>query len=417
MTNESLAINGGEPLRTEPWPARGLTGSEERDAVVKLLDESRARGETPGYGGPEEEAFCRAFAELMGGGVADAVNSGTTAVYVALRALDLEPFTEVVTGCVTDPGGMMPIPLMNCIPVPADTAPGSFCAGPEQIEAAITPLTSAIVVTHIFGEPADMDGIMDVAGRHGLPVIEDCAQAHGALLNGRRVGAFGTLAAFSTMFGKHFCTGGQGGVVFSRDEKRLQKIRSAADRGKPFGLPPGSTNSFASLNLNLNELAATMGRQQLRKLPGIVERIRKNVARLRDGLAGAQGLALPEPLPGAEPSYWKLRVAFRSEAMTCDKATFLKALRAEGLNALMDNYLAAMPHLMDWFTKRRVFGNSGYPWASPDYRGDRDRTFHCPNAMAAMEGSFVLLCHEGWSDRDVDHAAAILRKVEAACRR
>ena len=416
-TGSSLAINGGAPVRTEPWPARGLIGIEEKRAVDALFDEAIACGNAPGYGGPEEDAYCSEFAESLGGGFADAVNSGTTAVYTALRALDLEPFTEVVVGCVTDPGGMMPIPLLNCIPVPADTAPGSYNSGPEQIEAAITPLTSAIVVAHIFGEPADMPGILEVAKAHSLPVVEDCAQAHGARLHGQALGTFGDVAAFSTMFGKHHCTGGQGGVVFTRHEDLLPMVRRAADRGKPFGLPAGSTNVLASLNLNLNEFAAAIGREQLKKLPAIVERLRKVVGRIRAGIRDVSGVPIPEPLPGAEPSYWKLRVEFRAEAMTCDKATFCAALRAEGLTCVMDNYLAAMPHRQDWFVQRRVFGTPGYPWTSPDYRGDADRQFPCPNAMAAMERFFVLFCNESWRDGDTDDAVAILRKVEAGCRK
>ncbi len=416
MTCKSLAINGGTPLRIAPWPPRGLIGYEEKEAVDALFNEAIASGQAPGYGGEQEQAYCREFTAMMGGGVADAVNSGTTAVYVALRALELEPFTEVVVGCVTDPGGMMPIPLMNCIPIPADTAPGSFNPGPEQIEAAITPLTSAIVVAHIFGEPADMDGILAVAERHSLPVVEDCAQAHAAFLHGKPLGSFGTTAAFSTMFGKHHCTGGQGGLVYSRHKDLLPIIRRVADRGKPIDLPPGSTNQIASLNLNLNEISAAIGRRQLQKLPAIAARLRAIAVRVREGLSDVPGVSVPKPMADAEPSYWKLRLEFHQDRMTCDKDTFCAALRAEGLGTIMENYRAALPHLQEWFVKRRVFGTSSYPWASPDYRGDLNRQFPCPNAMTAMERFFVMLSNEAWTDKDVDDAIAILRKVEAAYR-
>ena len=186
-----LALNGGSKARSEPWPERGHLGREEKAAVDALFDEAIATGRAIGYGGAPEETFCREFAEFLGGGFADAVNSGTSAVYVALRALDLPPWTEIIVGPVTDPGGIMPIPLMNCIPVVADAAPGSYNTGPEQIEACITPRTSAILVPHVLGEPADIRGIMRVAKRRGLPVVEDCAQSHGATLDGQRVGTFG----------------------------------------------------------------------------------------------------------------------------------------------------------------------------------------------------------------------------------
>ena len=251
-----LAVNGGPRLRAAPFPARGLVGWEEKAAVAAVFDRSIAEGSVPGYNGAEEEAYCQEFSAYMGGGFTDAVNSGTSAVYVALKTLNLEPFSEVIVGAVTDPGGMMPIPLLNMIPMIADTQPGSFNTGPEQVEALISPRTSAILVPHIAGEPADMEGILQVANRHSLPVIEDCAQAHGARLNGRMLGTFGSIAAFSTMFGKHHCSGGQGGLLFTRDEQLYQSCRRASDRGKPFFLPQGATNASASLNFNLSDLAA-----------------------------------------------------------------------------------------------------------------------------------------------------------------
>ena len=161
----------------------------------------------------------------MGGGYADAVNSGTSAIYVALKSLNLPPFSEVIVAAVTDPGGMMPIPLLNLIPMVADTAPGSYNTGPEQVEALISPLTSAILVAHIAGEPVDIAGIMAVARKHNLPVIEDCAQSHGAKIKGQMVGTFGDIGAFSTMSGKHHCTGSQGGVVFTKNEALYHEIR------------------------------------------------------------------------------------------------------------------------------------------------------------------------------------------------
>ena len=133
----------------------------------------------------------------MGGGWADAVNSGTTSLYCAVGALNLPAGSEVVVPPITDPGGVMPVALLNLIPVVADAAPGTFNAGAAEIEAVLSERTSAIVVAHIAGEPADMDPIMALAEKHGLPVVEDCAQAHGARYKGRIVGSIGTIAAIS----------------------------------------------------------------------------------------------------------------------------------------------------------------------------------------------------------------------------
>ncbi|MBU0714618.1 MAG: DegT/DnrJ/EryC1/StrS family aminotransferase [Verrucomicrobia bacterium] len=407
-----LALQGGPKVRNTPWPTRHLIGFEEKSAVDALFDRAIASGNAFGYNGPEEETYCREFADAMGGGFADAVNSGTTAVYVALRALNIEPFSEVIVGPITDPGGIMPIPLLNCIPVIADAAPGRFSPGPKEIEAVITPQTSAIVVAHIFGEPADMPGIMKVARRHKLSVVEDCAQSHGARLKGRLVGTFGDIAAFSTMFGKHHCTGGQGGVVFTRHEKLYWEARRASDRGKPFGLPKGASNAIASLNFNLSDLAAVMGSVQLRKLPIIVSRRRELASRIVKGLRGLKAVSLPPQVAGAEPSYWYLRLRFHPEAVTCDKATFCSALGAEGLQ-VSERYCNPC-HIWDWYRRRRVFGTSGLPWTAPQYRGNPNRTFPCPNVLTALDAHFHLTLFESWGNQEAADIVAIFQKVTRA---
>lgn len=407
-----LALNGGPKVRQTPWPARALIGGEERAAVNALLDETVQSGSEFGYDGPAEEAYCREFAEFMGGGHADSVSSGTTAIYVALRALEIEPFTEVIVSSITDNGGTMPVPLLNCIPIVADTVPGSFNIGPEQIEACITPLTRAIIVTHIFGEPADMKGIMSVADKHGLPVIEDCAQAHCARLEGKLLGTFGKVSAFSTMGGKHHCTGGQGGVVFTTDEDLYWRSRRASDRGKPFGLEKGSTNSIASLNMNLNDLAAAIGRAQLSKLPEFVADRRRIVAELSDRFANLRSVVIPEQVSGAETSYWYWRLRLSLEDISCDKGTFCKALQAEGVQ--LTAYYQALPHTYEWFTRRRVFGTSGYPWSAPEYVGDRERAFPCPNATEALARHMHLVVYESWGPEEIDDIATAFEKVDRA---
>ncbi|MCX5642116.1 MAG: DegT/DnrJ/EryC1/StrS family aminotransferase [Candidatus Omnitrophica bacterium] len=407
----ALAINGGPKVRLKPLPGRGLLGPEEKAAVDALFDEAIASGEAFGYNGPAEEEYCREFTEFMGGGYADAVNSGTSGVYVALHALNPEPFTEIIVSPITDCGGMMPITLLNCIPIIADTEPNSYNTGPDQIEKLISPLTSAILVAHIGGEPADIKGIVAVAKKHHIPVIEDCAQSPGAKINGRLVGTFGKIASFSTMFGKHFCTGGQGGMVYTENEDLYWKSRQVSDRGKPFGLPTGSTNSIASLNFNLDDLAATIGRVQLKKLPGILAKRRKIVAQLREEFKKLRVVSIPTVPDDTHPAYWFLRLRFHPETVTCDKETYCQSLTAEGM-PVNPNY-NALPHTYDWYKNRSVFGTSGYPWTSPRYKGDPNQQFPCPNARAAISRHFNLGISESWSNKDVASITAALKKTES----
>lgn len=407
---ENLAVNGGPKVKTTPWPSRGHFGVEEKAAAMKIFDDSIASGNTFGYNGVQEENFCQEFAEFLGGGYADGVNSGTTAVHVALKALKPAPFSEIVVGAVTDPGGIMPIVEQSCIPVIADTVPNSYNTGPEQIEAAITPRTSAIIVAHIGGEPLDIEGVMAVAKKYNLPVVEDCAQSHAAKINGKYVGSFGDISAFSIMFGKHFCCGGQGGLVFTKAPELYNAVCQSADRGKPFGIENSNGNVCASLNFNMDELHAAIGREQLKKLPVIVEKRRAFAQLAKDkGLGELESIIIPELLPGAEHSYWWWRLGVDSSKLTCSKAEFCAALSAEGL-PINPDYRAALPYTFDWFVKRA----DQHPWNNPLYKGDPAMQPNTPNAFAVMDNHFNLDFNESWGEQEADELIAIIWKVESA---
>ncbi len=415
MTKADLAINGGAKAIPRPCSARYATDGREKAALNALIDRAIETGNNVGYNGPEEEALCREFSALLGGGYTDGVNGGTNAVYVALRALNPEPFSEVIVGAITDPGGIMPILMCNCIPAVADVEKGSYNTSAEEIAKLITPLTAAIIVPHIAGEPADMREIMKLANEKGIPVIEDCAQAHLAKLDGRPVGTWGAFGAFSTMFGKHFCTGGQGGLVYTKDQDMYWKVRQVADRGKPFGLPEGSTNCIASLNCNLQEFGAAIGRVQLRKLPRFGEDRRKVAAKLAAGFADIPSVMIPKLVDGAESVYWFWRLGVNLEGLSCTKDEYIKALAAEGANVSL-NYKAALPSTFDWFKKRRAFGTHGFPWTSPEYKGTMNRDFPIPNAIEVTDTQYNLYINESWTDEDIAYTLAAYKKVDEAFR-
>jgi dTDP-4-amino-4,6-dideoxygalactose transaminase len=407
---ERLAIDGGPKVRTKAFPTRKLYLGEEKKAVLALFDQARREGHTVlGYNGPQEENYGREFAHFLGGGYADGVNSGTSAVYVALRALEIEPYGEVIVPPISDPGGIMPVPLCNLIPVVADAVPGSFNTGAEQIRARLTRRTRAIIVAHIAGIPVDMDPIMKLAAARGLPVIEDCAQAHGTKYKGRYAGSIGTLGAFSTMFGKHHSTGGQGGVVFTRSEALYWKVRQYADRGKPFGLTGTQGNVAAALNCNMDELHACLGRVQLRKLPAMVARRRALAARIAKGCRALRSVRLIADPPYGKSAYWFLIFRFEAAAVAVDKARFVAAAVAEGIPCNATYFV--VPMLMEWFANGKVFGSSGLPWSAAGVPRDPPVV---PNAKATDDTHFHLGFHEDWTDREADDIVAAFAKVEAA---
>ena len=406
-----LAADGGEKVRTKPFPARNLFGEEEKQAALALFDQSIQSGNAFGYGGPEEQAYEKEFSEFLGGGFADLVNSGTTSVFVALGALELDVPGEVVIPPITDPGGAMPIALQNLVPMVADAAPGSFNAGADEIEAVLTEHTRAIVVAHIAGEPADMGPILELAKARNLPVIEDCAQAHGAKYRGEFVGTMGALGAFSTMSGKHHATGAQGGVVFTKDEELYWRVKRYSDRGKPLNTD-ATSNVRASLNMNGNDLAAAIGRVQLRKLGGITERRWKAAEGIRSGISQLKAISLGRQAPDSKAVYWFMRFHVDAAKLSTDKAGVVKALAAEGVPCTLA--YRHIPSEAIWFKERKVFGSSDYPWGLPDYKGDRNATFPCPNAVEATDSHFTMPVHENYGEEEVADIVKALEKVEKA---
>lgn len=428
---DALAVRGGRPVRAKKMPVRKLFGAEERAAVLELFDRAIAEGShVLGYNGAEEEGYCREFAEFLGGGYADAVNSGTNAVLVAVRALELEPYGEVIVPPITDPGGVMPVALANLVPVPADAEPGSFNTSAEQIEKRITDRTRAIMVAHVSGIPVDMDPVLELASRHGLPVIEDAAQAHGAKYKGRMVGSLGTISAFSTMFGKQHATGGQGGLVFTKDKDLYWRVRRHADRGKPYGISlegkagagvgvaaSQGGNVVAAGNHNMDELHACIGRVQLRRLPEFIRRRREFARRVAEGcrpLRCVEAVWLPayaDSENACEPSFWFLLFRFDAEACQVGKAEFVAALQAEGVP--FDPTYLYIPPRQPWALNRCVFGKgaSGLPWEGA---GVSNQPPPLPNADEADATHFRLTIHEGLGDAEANDVVAALTKVDAA---
>lgn len=413
---KALAINGGEKAVKAPLAARHHFGEEEKAACNRVIDEAIAAGVAPGYNGPDRGLLGSEFAEMLGGGYAECVNSGTTSVYVALRSLDIQPFTEIICPPVTDPGGLMPIVMMNCIPIIADAMPGSFNMSLEGVKKAYSERTSAIVVAHIAGEPCeDIEAICAFAKEKGIYVVEDVAQCHGATVNGKPVGTFGDAAGFSMMFGKHTCVGGQGGLVWTRTEDAYWRARRSADRGKPYGVDDSNGNVCASLNYNMDDMHAAIGRVQIKKMFPIAEGRRKVINAIKEGLKDIPAFSFPPIGENTAPSYWFLRILFNADAVTADKNTICDALNAEGVGT--NRLYAATPYTSDWYQNSVVFGASGYPWAAPEYTGDKTKRYtleDLPNTKKALEDTIIIYPNESWTEENINETIAAFKKVYEA---
>ena len=246
--------------------------------------------------GPEVRACEESFAASVGVGHAVGVGSGTEALHLALVALGIGPDDEVITVANAAVYEALTILQAGARPVFVDVDERSFNLDPALLEAAITPQTSAIMPVHLYGRMANMDAIMAVANRHGLPVIEDCAQSHGAALGGRVAGSIGACGCFSFYPTKNLGALGDGGMVVTHDAALAEKLRRLRQYGwerKYYSTEPGGVNS------RLDELQAALLHVKLRHLAEWNAR-RRQLAEIYDGLLSGTDLVLPEaPQDGA----------------------------------------------------------------------------------------------------------------------
>jgi dTDP-4-amino-4,6-dideoxygalactose transaminase len=273
--------------------------------------------------GEEGRAFEAEYAAYTQRRHGVAVANGTLALELALLAFDIGEGHDVITPSRTYVASASCAVMRGARPVVADVDRDSQVLTVETIRAAMTPRTRAIVVVHLAGWPCAMDEIMAFAAEHQLVVIEDCAQAHGAMYKGRPVGAFGHAAAFSFCQDKIITTGGEGGMLVLDDEAAWKKAWAYKDIGRGYDSvynrqhPPGFrwvTDSFGS-NWRLTEIQSAIGRIQLRKLPQWSEQRHRNAAILADGLSQLPALRVPMPGPDIRHANYKFYAFVRSDML------------------------------------------------------------------------------------------------------
>jgi dTDP-4-amino-4,6-dideoxygalactose transaminase len=292
----NLALCGGEPVRKELFPAYNTIGPEEKNAAARVLESGNLSQYLGVWhddfmGGPEVRAFESAWAGQFGFRHALAVNSATSGLYAAVGACGVGPGDEIIVSPYTMSASAIAAAAYGAVPVFADISPTTFCMTAETIRERITPRTRAILIVHIFGHSADMDGIMALARQHGIKVIEDCAQAPGALYHGKPVGVLGDLGVFSLNYHKHIHTG-EGGVVTTNDDELARQVSLIRNHAETVveGMGRPDLAHLVGYNYRLTELQAAIGTEQLRKLPRLIEQRRENVSYLRERLSGVPGI-------------------------------------------------------------------------------------------------------------------------------
>ena len=332
--------------------------------------------------GPEVAGFEQDFAAYCGTAECIALNSGTSALHLALLAAGVGPGDEVITVPFTFVASIAAIIYAGARPILVDIDPRSFTMDPAAIEAAITPRTKAILPIHLYGQAADMDPIMEIARRHGLVVIEDAAQAHGAKYKGRPVGSIGDLACFSFYPGKNLGAYGEGGALTTNSPEYAQTVRMLRD----WGQDRKYHHALHGFNYRMEAFQGAILRVKLRHLERWTEARRAVVSLYNQHLAGS-GVERPTEMP------WGRHVYHVYTLRTEDRDGMQTSLLAEGIETGIHYPVPA--HLQP------AYANLGYG------RGD------FPHAEAASRQVLSLPLYPELSAQAVAEVAAAVKKAVA----
>ena len=359
--------------------AKPLIGDEEINAVIDVLKSGMLAH------GKEVEAFEKEFADYLGAKHGIAVANGTAALDVALKALKIGPGDEVITTPFTFIASATSILFQGARPVFADIDPETYNLDPNEVLEKITDKTRAILVVHLYGQPANMKVFTEIAEDYNLYLIEDCAQAHGAMFEGRKVGTFGHIAAFSFYPTKNITTGEGGMVVTNDDElaRRAKLIRSHGQAEKYYHVELG-------YNLRMTNIAGALGRVQLRKLDEWNRIRNENAERLSEGIRKINGLTPPYVDPRVYHVFHQYVIHVDDDFQMSRDELMIK-LRERGIGTAVH-----YPMPVHW---QPLFQKLGY---------EKDC---CPKAIEASKRVLSLPVHPAVSEEDIEYILETLDEL------
>jgi dTDP-4-amino-4,6-dideoxygalactose transaminase len=379
-----LAINGGLKVREEKFPAYCTVGEEEQNAIARVIKSgclSRFLGcwHEDFLGGPEVRAFEEEWAAFFGVKNAIAVNSATSGLYCAVGAAGIGPGDEVIVSPYTMAASAIAPLIYNAIPVFADIEEDYFCLDPASIEERITERTKAIIVVDIFGLPYDSERINAIARKNNLLVIEDCAQAPGVRHTGKYAGALGDMGIFSLNYHKHIHTG-EGGVVVTDNDDLAERVRLIRNHAESVVEAKGASTlvNMLGFNYRMTEVEASIGREQLKKLPVLLKQRQENVSYISKLLAEIPCLEPAKTRPGCEHAFYVHPLKYDALISGVHRDRFVEAVRAE-LPPIMlretegvkvgSGYVKPI-YLQPMFQQRIAYGAAGCPWSCEQYQGN-----------------------------------------------
>jgi len=373
-------------------PYRAVFGLLELHAVFKVFVRKWLLRQDFGFQGYYEDKLTSRFSKTVGLRYSDAVNSGSTAIWISLKSIGLQNADEVIVSPITNPGSVMPVSLIGASIRVADSEPGCFNMSLGSVQKLINHRTKCIIVTHLAGLPCeDIESIAAICKENYISLIEDCSQAHGSCLHGRPLGSFGDISVWSTMFSKLLATGGCGGIISTSSYELYCNIRSYSDRGKHFENADfdgrdSHLYKYPSLNFNQSEPSCAIGLSVLARLPRSISRRSEFACELSSSMIrlGCTGQVL---ISSCEPtSYFYLIIQYPPWWFLRYGAPFTSALESFGLKINPRNREVVSE--WNWLINELV-----------------DST---PNAIAARDSSFNLLFNERYTRRHARKIASVI---------
>lgn len=379
-------------------------GHEELELLRQVIDS----GTLTSTKGKFVKQLEQEFASLLGGRFAYACSSGTAAIHCAVAAVDPEPGDEIITTSITDMGGLTPIIYQGAIPVFADVDPQTYNVTAQSIEAVISDKTKAIVVTHLFGNPCEMDAIMEVAGRHGIPVIEDCAQAFLSTYHDRNVGTIGDIGCFSLQQGKHITTG-EGGIVVTNDEAFARRMFLYINKAWGYG-DENPDHYFAALNYRMSELQGAVALAQLQKLEKVVASRIRLAESLTTRLTGIAGISTPPPTCHGTHTFWKYCLNVDADIIEGGSPGLGSVLRELGV-ACAPRYIQKPAFECQVIQDQVTFGSSRWPFTLARPEAVNYSREKYSGTYAALEQVLVLPFNECYTDEHIEFLAVSVRNA------
>lgn len=406
-----LAINGGPKTRTKPFPKHPIIGKAEKNQVMGVLDSGNISTfiASPGenfLGGKKIKEFEERFAAKLGTKYAVTFNSASSALHAAIVAVGVNPGEEVIVPPYTFTSTATSSLMHNAIPVFCDVKFDTYCIDPKKLEGMISPLSKAIIPVHLFGHACDMDEIMNIAHKHNLCIIEDCAQAVGGEYKGKKLGTIGDCGIFSFQESKIIMTG-EGGMLVTNSEEIVNTARMIRNHGEVI-LPSLKHRTYRSEILGwgyrMTELEAALGVAQLDQLDHFLNERIKLGSFLSSEINKIRGLSHVK-YEHVKHVYWMFGFTFNEEIIGISRNRFCDALQAEGIPCFA-GYVEPL-YLNPLYTEKRAYAFRHYTGKTDYMKGI------CPVAESLHEKYLIntLICRPPASIEDMVDVITAVKKI------